>query len=313
MKRFIVLVLIVNALLLGVRAWQELPVAQGGVGLPATDDRFCADPNGDGVVDMADALTILNFLFTGQGSPPYCITEGTSIDELTAQIVQLDAALVASQATLGDCQSQLDACCPEVDESILFHESFDEPELPCSLTYISNGWDVDGSGQLSTATTAGAYSEPLSSLGLSVLPEGAGLLYSADMGKPVEASTSDAVVLIVGTYWVIFHPGALAPPGAFRLEVRDLNGALVERIVGNQDMGFSPIQGQLHHVEALVTLQGGELSLEIAITGMGTDCNKTYTYSYIDPEPDLGEGRIGVQSGGSGFFDNIDLRLVNLP
>ena len=69
MKRLLVPVLMVNALLLGVRAWQAFPVAQGG-GAAATDERFCADSNGDGGVDMSDALTILNYLFTGQGGPP---------------------------------------------------------------------------------------------------------------------------------------------------------------------------------------------------------------------------------------------------
>jgi hypothetical protein len=100
MKRFLVPVLIVNALLLGVRAWQELPVAQGGAGVPATDDRFCADSNGDGILDMSDAVTVLNFLFNGQGSPPYCIAQGTSLDQF---------------ATLDDLQALRDELTPRLD------------------------------------------------------------------------------------------------------------------------------------------------------------------------------------------------------
>ena len=72
MKRFLAVALILNAMLLAVRTWQELPVAQGATG-PATDRRFCADPNGDGIVDLSDAVTILNFLFIGGSPGPCCM------------------------------------------------------------------------------------------------------------------------------------------------------------------------------------------------------------------------------------------------
>jgi hypothetical protein len=42
------------------------------------DQRFCADSNGDGSVNIADALTILNFLFSSE-STPYCIAQGQSL------------------------------------------------------------------------------------------------------------------------------------------------------------------------------------------------------------------------------------------
>jgi len=82
MKKLIVIALFLNATLLGGRFWQEMPASAqgGGGGEPATDKRFCADPSGDGTVDISDAVNILNFLFTG-GSPPYCIAQELSLPE----------------------------------------------------------------------------------------------------------------------------------------------------------------------------------------------------------------------------------------
>jgi len=85
MRKVLASVLAVNALLLATRVWQELPVAQGGGGGPATDQRFCADSNGDGAVDMSDAITILSYLFTGLGGPPYCIAEGVGLDQFATK------------------------------------------------------------------------------------------------------------------------------------------------------------------------------------------------------------------------------------
>ena len=49
MKKLIVFGLFLNAALLAGRFWQELPQAVGGEKLtPATDERFCADSDGDG-------------------------------------------------------------------------------------------------------------------------------------------------------------------------------------------------------------------------------------------------------------------------
>ena len=38
--------------------WQALPIVEGG-GTAATDERFCADSNGDGALDIAEAITPL--------------------------------------------------------------------------------------------------------------------------------------------------------------------------------------------------------------------------------------------------------------
>jgi hypothetical protein len=70
----------VTFLLLG-RIWSDLKATaqQGtGAGEPATDERFCADANGDGTVNLSDALSILNFLFLG-AKAPYCIAENSDL------------------------------------------------------------------------------------------------------------------------------------------------------------------------------------------------------------------------------------------
>lgn len=41
---------------------------------PAIDERFCADTNGDGRLDIADAVTTLEYLFNGTATP-YCIAQ----------------------------------------------------------------------------------------------------------------------------------------------------------------------------------------------------------------------------------------------
>ncbi|HVR74850.1 MAG TPA: hypothetical protein VMT52_10980 [Planctomycetota bacterium] len=52
--------------------------AQAGPGQPAADSRFCADSNGDGVLNIADAVTVLDYLFNGTATP-YCIAQSQSL------------------------------------------------------------------------------------------------------------------------------------------------------------------------------------------------------------------------------------------
>ena len=72
---------------------------------PLTDSHFCVDANGDGRLDVSDAVTILNFLFVGT-STPYCVAQGTSLDnfatrdDLNALKVRLDA-LESSARSVG--------------------------------------------------------------------------------------------------------------------------------------------------------------------------------------------------------------------
>ena len=81
MRKLLVIALLVNAALLAGRFWQELPAnAQEDPGGPAVDERFCADSNGDGTIDLSDPITILQYLFTG-GDAPYCIAQGDGLPQ----------------------------------------------------------------------------------------------------------------------------------------------------------------------------------------------------------------------------------------
>ena len=51
---------------------------------PATDERYCADSNGDGRLDISDAVDILQFLFTGE-SVPHCVAAGEGLDGFATQ------------------------------------------------------------------------------------------------------------------------------------------------------------------------------------------------------------------------------------
>lgn len=56
---------------------------------PATDERFCADVNGDGILDLTDGINLIAYLFQGTDTP-YCIAQGAPMDGLVTQS-QLDA------------------------------------------------------------------------------------------------------------------------------------------------------------------------------------------------------------------------------
>jgi hypothetical protein len=72
-----------------------VPLGVRAVGEPATDERFCADSNGDGEVNITDSLDILNFLFNGT-STPYCIAQGQPLPAF------------ATREELGELQAQID-------------------------------------------------------------------------------------------------------------------------------------------------------------------------------------------------------------
>jgi len=71
MRRFLVLALFLNASLLALRAWQELPVAHGG--LLASGN---GDTNGDQAIDLSDAVYLLTWLFQDGPAPVPCPREG---------------------------------------------------------------------------------------------------------------------------------------------------------------------------------------------------------------------------------------------
>ena len=65
MKKLIAVLLCVCASLLTVRVWQEMPMARGQA--VATKN---GDIDGDGVRDISDAVSLLNWLFQGGDAPP---------------------------------------------------------------------------------------------------------------------------------------------------------------------------------------------------------------------------------------------------
>ena len=81
MRKLLVFALLVNAALLAGRFWQEIPVnAQEGGSDPACkDDRtlHSIDSNGDGGVDLSDAVHLLTWLFQGGPEPQVCLAQTT--------------------------------------------------------------------------------------------------------------------------------------------------------------------------------------------------------------------------------------------
>ena len=102
MKKPIVFALLLNATLLFF-VWRELSVAEGGVAEPCASDptRFSIDANGDGSVDIADPVHVLNFLFAGQEPPRVCLAQGDSgLEAQVAELLGRVAVLEAKTAPL---------------------------------------------------------------------------------------------------------------------------------------------------------------------------------------------------------------------
>ena len=98
MRKLLVFALLLNAALLAGRFWQELPVNAQGGNLVCEQDRtlHSIDSNGDGGIDLSDAVHLLTWLFQGGSEPEMCLAD--------------PADLAASQAELATCEAQLTAC-----------------------------------------------------------------------------------------------------------------------------------------------------------------------------------------------------------
>jgi hypothetical protein len=95
MKRLLLLTLVLSTFVTGVLVVPFIPLggnAKEAKGSPAMNEFFCADANGDGVVNMADPIAILKYLFLS-GEAPYCIAEGCSLTDAFVTREELEEQL----------------------------------------------------------------------------------------------------------------------------------------------------------------------------------------------------------------------------
>lgn len=72
---------VVAIFILGVAGRSGGQIGQEG---PLRDERFCADANGDGSLNVTDAVTILQYLFVGN-TTPYCVAQETSLSDFATR------------------------------------------------------------------------------------------------------------------------------------------------------------------------------------------------------------------------------------
>ncbi len=211
------------------------------------------------------------------------------------------------------------SCSLSATAGVLFTETFDGATLPDTLTYSTGGpknvWRIDGSNRLlddyDSTQTGATWARAITTQGFldPVLP----ITYSLDVGVPEGIGTgSYNVGMQFGDYEFLFHPGYTDIPGAFRVA-----GGFG---VSNQDMGFVPKLGVLHHAEVTTRWIGGDLGVDIMIEGLGTDdLMHTFNYSFIDTTPNLGSGTFGGRRSGDGndvsdvIFDNFQAEVAPEP
>jgi hypothetical protein len=121
-----------------------------------------------------------------------------------------------------------------------------------------------------------------------------------------------AVALAVGVNRLIFHPGFAAPGlrGAFRVE--GFGGS--EYPFVQYDMGFTPAENVLHHMEVTINEATGRFDIKITD---GANPANVFTHSFTNtnyPTEDPAGNRrtiavlaAGGPSSGMGLFDNISI------
>jgi hypothetical protein len=110
-KYFYLLWTVVLAGLLLFGPWNRTSGLQRGG--PALDERFCADVNGDGTVNISDAVHLLNNLFKG-GKGPWCYSQEPSLPERVQSL----------EAQVEELKGQMGKCCPERSRVSLYAEKF---------------------------------------------------------------------------------------------------------------------------------------------------------------------------------------------
>jgi hypothetical protein len=191
--------------------------------------------------------------------------------------------------------------------SLPYSQSFSTPSTDASFStnypaFTTTGVltrTVDASGILRLGSGTGNPATTWASVTPAPVPAG-GILINVDMGYdggPGTGSTS----LVLGANVINFHPGYNGPPGAFRVD--GPGGG------PNQDMGWVPALGVLHHVEILSSPSG---LFNIKVTD-GSNPANVYTTSFMN----VGSygGQIGPSAVGSpgAMFDNLSIAAVPEP
>lgn len=98
---------------------------------------------------------------------------------------------------------------------------------------------------------------------------------------------------------IVFHPGYNAPPGAFRV---DGQGGFP-----NQNMGWVPDLGVLHHLE-IRSFPDGLFTIKVT---NGLDPNLVYEDSFTNPAAYGGDLGLLAVGGGAAIYKNLSITLEN--
>jgi hypothetical protein len=164
-KRVIAVGLIVNAVLLAVvigflsKDGIEVVHAAGGVTVPIRN----GDVNGDGSIDISDAIYLLASLFTG-GPAPY---QACDLSSLTTRIEELDAQLASAQADLAACRAHQGLPATGQSQIYVWHRADPSPfEVYCNLLdfpgvpcWVQIDWNSDPGAPYAWHGQDGFYQE----------------------------------------------------------------------------------------------------------------------------------------------------------
>jgi len=206
-----------------------------------------------------------------------------------------------------------------------FSESFNTPtmdavadyphftaQIPESPFARDPEWRVDENGVLRAGSAAWApQKEPSFSVTPDPKPTGE-VVIKVDMGwngadnEPPVAPGFGAAGLRLGRFedtldsenTVLFHPGYEPTPGAFRVEG--------EGGFPNQDMGFIPAVGVLHHVE-IHSFPDGLFNIKVTD---GLNPANIYENSFTNPLAYGGDIGFLAVAGGSPMYDNLSIMVA---
>lgn len=180
----------------------------------------------------------------------------------------------------------------------LFYESFDLDAVgPAQVASAYDRFSVDFANN--TDVTGGVL-ELNGDNTMSIAGYNRGIRITADVGA-VNSGGGYNVGVSIGDNRVVFHPGHVPTPGAFRV---DGPGGF-----GNQSLGFVPANGTLHHLEIVQHTNG----LFQATLTDGDNPNLVYKAEFTNLAA-VGEA-IGLTRGGpitnNGLYDNLRVEVLD--